>query len=48
MEGSMTAQTISASGCQGLAVWGFVLGTLLVGIVTVAAVTVSFAQATLT
>lgn len=44
----MTAQTISASGRQGLAVWGFVLGTLLVGIVTVAAMTVSFAQGTLT
>jgi len=44
----MTARTISASGYQGLAVWGFVLGTLLVGIVTVATVTVSFAQAVLT
>src|SRR6476660_6381847 len=32
MESSMTAQTISASGRQSLAVWGFVLGTLLVGI----------------
>ena len=48
METSMTARTISASGYQGLAVWGFVLGTLLVGIVTVATVTVSFAQAVLT
>lgn len=46
-ESSMTAQTITASGGHGLAVWGVVLGTLLVGIVTVAAVTVSVA-ATLT
>jgi hypothetical protein len=43
----MTAQTITASGGHGLAVWGLVLGTLLIGIVTVAAVTVSVA-ATLT
>jgi hypothetical protein len=44
----VTARTISASGCQGLAVWGIVLGALLVGIVTAATVTASFAQAVLT
>jgi len=43
----MTAQTMTASGHHGLAVWGVVLGTLLIGIATVAAVTVSVA-ATLT
>jgi hypothetical protein len=48
MESVMTVQTISAAGRPGLAVWGFVLCTLLVGIVTVAAITVSFAQAALT
>jgi hypothetical protein len=39
----MTTQTISASGHQGLAV-GLVLGSLIVGIITVATITVSFAQ----
>jgi len=40
----MTALT-KASGRQGLAVWGAVLGTLLIATVTVATVTVTFAQA---
>lgn len=44
----MTAHPLPAAGRQELAVWGFVLGSLLVGIVTVAAVTVSFAQGALT
>jgi hypothetical protein len=43
----MIARTTPASGDQGLAVWGFVFGTLLVGIVAAATVTVSFAQGVL-
>jgi hypothetical protein len=46
MESSMTAKTI-ASGRQGLAVWGVVLGSLLIATATVATVTVTFAQAAL-
>ena len=43
----MVARTITASGQPGLAVWGFVLGALMVGIVTVATVTISVAHTAL-